>query len=80
MYTTLFLTFQKSVQETAKEIAGKGGTAFAYKCDVSSSDDVKQTASRLRQNLDHVDIVVRGKKTTPHSITGQAGFRISVGH
>ena len=49
---------QKGVQETAKQIANKGGTAFAYKCDVSNPADVKLAAARVRQNLDHVDIVV----------------------
>ena len=56
-------TLQKGVQETAKQIAGKGGTAFAYKCDVSNSADVKLAAARVRQNLDHVDIVVSTSKT-----------------
>ena len=49
---------QKGVQETAKQIANKGGTAFAYKCDGSNPADVKLAAARVRQNLDHVDIVV----------------------
>ena len=51
------------MQETAKQIASKGGTAFAYKCDVSNSEDVKLAAARVRQNLDHVDIVVSSAKT-----------------
>ena len=50
--------FQNEVDETAKEIKAKGGSAVSYSCDVSNYGDVKQTAARVREDLSTVDIVV----------------------
>ena len=35
-----------------------GGTAFAYKCDITDVDAVKQAASETRRDLGDVDVVV----------------------
>ena len=49
---------QNEVDETAREIKSKGGSAYSYGCDVSSCDDVKQAADKVRKDLQTVDIVV----------------------
>ena len=49
---------QNEVDETAREIKSKGGSAYSYGCDVSSCDDVKRAAAKVREDLQTVDIVV----------------------
>ncbi len=54
-----FLVSQSGVEATAQELRDKGITAHAYKCDVTDTRDVRAVAARVRQDLDHVDVLVR---------------------
>ena len=49
---------QTEVKETADEINSRGGTAHAYKCDVTKSDDVKKTAAKVRDDVGDLYMVV----------------------
>ncbi len=54
----LFFFFKKYVQETAKDLNSQGGSAKAYKCNVTSYEEVKQVAAKVRAEVGDVDIVV----------------------
>ena len=49
---------QNEVDETVREIKSKGGSAYSYECDVSSCDDVKQAAAKVREDMQTVDILM----------------------
>lgn len=49
---------EEAVEETAAEIVRRGGTAHAYVCDVTSTDSIKQAATKVREHLGEVDILV----------------------
>ena len=46
------------MDETVREIKSKGGSAYSYECDVSSCDDVKQAAAKVREDMQTVDILM----------------------
>ena len=48
----------KRGQEVAKAIAGEGGTARAYRCDVSKKAQVRDLVKKVAKDLGPVDIVV----------------------
>ncbi|XP_013408959.1 17-beta-hydroxysteroid dehydrogenase 13-like, partial [Lingula anatina] len=45
-------------EATADEVRKQGGTAHAYLCDVSNTDDVKRVAERVRRDVGDVTILV----------------------
>ena len=49
---------QAGCEETADMIKENGGTAFAYTCDITDDDAVKQVAAETRRDLGDVDVVV----------------------
>jgi NAD(P)-dependent dehydrogenase (short-subunit alcohol dehydrogenase family) len=48
----------EGAEETAKEIAGQGGTARGYGCDIRSSAEVGDAVGRIERDLGPVDICV----------------------
>ena len=48
----------EGAEETAKEIAGQGGTARGYGCDIRSSAGVGDAVGRIERDLGPVDICV----------------------
>jgi all-trans-retinol dehydrogenase (NAD+) len=49
---------QEACTETARIIAESGGTAKAYRCDVTNVDAVADMAARVRREVGNVDILV----------------------
>lgn len=48
----------EGAEETAKEIAGHGGTARGYECDIRDTARVAEVVSRIERDLGPVDICV----------------------
>lgn len=48
----------EKLEETRAEIAKKGGTSFAYSCDVSDMDSCDKLVATLLKNHGHVDVLV----------------------
>ena len=50
--------YKFEVNDTARKICSRNGLAYAYECDVSSYQDVRRTANKVRASVGHPDIVV----------------------
>lgn len=46
------------IEELAKELAGKPGKLFAFKCDVSNEDEVKEVFGKIKNNIGPISILI----------------------
>ena len=55
---------EEAAQETARDLEGMGVKARAYRCDVSSFDEVESLGARVTDEFEHVDILVNNAGIT----------------
>ena len=58
MICTISNEFQTNNERVAAEVHERGGTATAYVCDVSKSEDVKEVSAKVRREVGDIDILV----------------------
>ena len=63
------LHFQENILTLEEEIVSLGGTAVAYTVDITSVDQIKKTAQKVKSDLGHVTILVNNAMfNTPNDL------------
>ena len=65
---TMWDLSQKDLEKAKKELKQMGGTVFAYLCDVSDKDRVRELAAQAKKDMDRVDILINNAGYVRHGM------------
>ena len=65
---TIWDLSQKDLEAAEKELKQVGGTVFAYLCDVSDKDRVRELAAQTRKDMGRVDILINNAGYVRHGM------------